>query len=109
MNRKLTAIIFCMLCAVSHAQKSTELYIPIGRSPGLSAQGKTIIGTVTAINGDTITVGDKVFAVTDKTKIFLDRSQAKLTNTYGSRSDIKLGVFVEGHLSEWIKIQTKGQ
>lgn len=105
MNKNLTAVIFCLLCSVCEAQRTTELYIPIGRSPGLSTQGKTIIGTVIAINGDEIVVGDKTFLMSDKTKIFLDRSQAKLTNLYGVRSDIKAGVFVEAYASEWIKVR----
>lgn len=106
MNKNLTAIIFCMLCAVSHAQKSTELYIPIGRSPGLSAQGKTITGTVTKVDGDTITVGAHTIRVTADTKIFLDRSAVKKISSYGSRSDIKLGAFVESYTSEWLKIRS---
>lgn len=105
MNRQLIAVVFVLNCAVCEAQRTTELYIPIGKSPGLSIAGKTIIGTVTAINGDAVAVGDKVISITGKTKIFLDRSQARLTNTYGSRSDIKVGAFVESY-SDWIKIRS---
>lgn len=106
MNKNLTAVIFCLLCAVCEAQKSTELYIPIGKSPGLSIAGKTITGTVTKVDGDTITVGAHTIRITADTKIFLDRSQAKLTNLYGAKQDIKVGVFVEGYLSEWLKIRS---
>lgn len=98
-----------MFCAVCEAQRTTELYIPIGKSPGLSISGKTIVGFVTKVESDQITIGDKVIQLTADTKIFLDRSAVKLTNLYGARQDIKAGAFVEAYASEWIKIQTKGQ
>lgn len=106
MDKNLTAAIFCLLCTVCEAQRTTELYIPIGRSPGLSAQGKTIIGTVIAINGDEIVVGDRIIRLTAGTKIFLDRSRIKQTNLYGVKADIKVGAFVEGYLSDWVKLRS---
>ena len=100
----LMVVSFSFLC---HAQKSTELFIPIGKSPGLSAQGKTVQGTVTKIEGDTVFLGNTQVLLNSKTKIFLDRSEVKKTNTVGTRDHIKVGEFVEAYLSEWIKIRSK--
>lgn len=106
MNKQLIAVVFVLNCAVCEAQRTTELYIPIGKSPGLSISGKTIVGFITKVESDQITIGDKVVFITDKTKIFLDRSAVRKSNSYGTRSDVKVGAYVEAHASEWIKIRS---
>ena len=98
------SVVFCLSLT---AQKATELFIPIGKSPGLSAQGKTIQGTISKVEGNKITIGEKSIEVSDKTKIFLDRSEVKKTSTIGTRADIVAGVFVESFSDEWIKIRSK--
>ena len=101
-----------------HGQKATEIYIPIGRSPGLSG-AQTIIGTVQAINaqdGFVAIAGPRRtwrIQLTDRTKIWLDRSALRMTNTYGRFADIEQGVMVEikyegraredGGRCEWMK------
>lgn len=98
----LASVVFCLSL---EAQKTTELFIPIGKSPGLSEKGRTIIGTVIKIEGAQITVGNKVSRLSEKAKVFLDRSQVKKTNTLGTLADIQVGSFVEIFPSEWIKVR----
>jgi hypothetical protein len=101
------------------AQKKTEIYIPVGKSPGISGK-LTTIGKVQAVNlkDSTITIaqdsGNKTIRIVSDTEIYLDKSRLKLTNQRGSLSDIKKGQSVEAKykdnnpgrgLIEWIKIQ----
>lgn len=108
----------------AHGQKTTEIYIPIGKSPGLSGK-LTLMGTIEGIDaGDRIikiagpsrTISVKV---TDRTKIWLDRSRIRLTNIEGSFADLREGRLVEvmyeakepeeKEAAQWIKVQVSEQ
>lgn len=120
--KSLRMFAFCVLIAVSsgYAQKVTERYIPIGKSPGLSGKHTSIgpIGAVDVHRG-TLTYADSSGTVTvkvdKKTKIWLDRSKQKLMNMEGSLSECKKGNIVEvkfrnnerreGAAAEWIKVE----
>lgn len=93
----------------------TEQFIPIGRSPGLSGTG-TAIGSIQARQGNAVTVADargaQTFRVTDRTRIWIDRSAQKLTNVRGSVSDLQPGRRIEvkrqdkeKDAAEWIKVE----
>ena len=100
------------------AQKSTELYIPIGQSPGLSGI-HTVMGQIDQVNLQNQTLrmtgpsGSYNVKLTGHTLIFLDRSKAGLTNTYGKMADCLVGDTVEVKFEdnshnkpvEWIKVQ----
>jgi hypothetical protein len=103
------------------AQKMTEQFIPVGQSPGLSGK-YTVIGTVQAVNvrNQTVTIAGPAGAwsakVTERTRIWLDRSKIRLANVKGTFADLRTGVTVEvkqeDHTrasadgpAEWIKIQ----
>ena len=100
------------------AQEATEMYIPIGQSPGISSK-TTVIGTVQALNAAarTVTVagssGAQTFEVTEKTRIWLDKSALRQANQGGSLADLRQGRRVEvkplpaGAKSgaDWIKVQ----
>ncbi len=103
------------------AQQATELYIPIGRSPGLSGQ-HTVIGHVREITADhtmTVVGTDRVWTVrmADYSRVFLDRSRAGLPNTYGTHDDCKPGVLVEvkfegrceptSVVCDWVKVRPR--
>lgn len=100
------------------AQEATEMYVPIGQSPGIS--GKTsVVGNVQALNAAarTLTVtgpsGTQTFVITDKTRIWLDRSAGKQANRGGSLADLQQGRRVEVKpqaagaraTADWIKVQ----
>jgi hypothetical protein len=103
------------------AQEMTERYIPVGQSPGLSGK-YTVIGKIQTINvrDQTVaivgTTGSWSAKITERTKIWLDRSKLRLTNRKGTFSDLRQGVTVEvkhedhrrgvsSGPAEWIKVQ----
>jgi hypothetical protein len=105
-------------------QRSTERYVPIGRSPGLSGK-HTVIGTVESVNMESRTltcVYDSITVrvrCTDKTRIWLDRSKTKLTNIAGSLKDCRQGMLMEvkfvdndrktDGVADWIKVAVGGE
>ena len=123
--RKLTIGIVGMgalLCGASraNAQKATEFYIPVGKSPGISGVS-TAIGTcheidvreqVVTIQGQSLTWTG---TVTSRTKIWLDRSKLGLPNQKGTFADLQQGLRIEvkyegnertsGAACEWIKVE----
>jgi hypothetical protein len=100
------------------AEKATELYIPIGQSPGLSGK-YTVMGQVDQVNLQKQTLkmsgaaGSYTVNLTKHTIIYLDRSKARLTNIYGTLADCKVGETVEVKFEDnspnkpiqWIKVQ----
>ena len=116
----ITAIICTMMIGVFsvQAEKSTELYIPIGQSPGLSSE-YTVMGKIDQVDSQNQTIkmsgpsGSYTVKLTTHTSIYLDRSKVKRTNTYGTLSDCHTGNLVEVKFEdnsrskpvEWIKVQ----
>ncbi len=108
------------LCASSHAhgQKATEQYIPIGQSPGVS-QKYSSIGQVAAVNPATQTVtiadpaGPRTVRITDKTRIWLDRTKLQQPNVPGRFADLQQGRRVEvkyadperRDVADWVKVE----
>lgn len=106
-----------------HGQKATEMYIPLGQSPGASGK-HTVIGKIETFNlqSRTVTIagssGAHTATITSRTKIWLDRSTMKLTNQKGTFSDLQVGRTVEVKYedpkqmgkgsAEWIKVQLTG-
>ena len=107
--------------AAPSAQMVTEQYIPIGQSPGLSGK-HTVIGKLQSVNPQekTCTVAGTTGAlnvrITERTKIWLDRSKLQQPNLTGTLADLRPGATVEvkpeGHQSgvssgpaDWIKVQ----
>jgi len=109
-----------LLGAISYAygQKETERYIPIGQSPGLS-QKYTSIGELAEVDprAKTVTIADpagrRTVKITEKTRIWLDRSKLKQTNLTGSFADLQKGRRVEvkyddpqrREVAEWVKVE----
>ena|SRR5580765_719852 len=95
------------------AQKSTEMYIPIGQSPGLSGKS-TIMGKIMKINSSerSLQIGEKWVKISNQTHIWLDRSQLKAPNLVGTYADCSQGLLAEAKLvnkditvAEWLKLQ----
>ena len=120
-NHGKSIILSAILCGISYhvqAQRATEVYIPVGKSPGLSgrycAMGR--VETVNTANG-TMNIKQgaemKTCRITAGTEIYLDNSKRKLPNKKGAFSDIKQGLMVEvkyknnkpDGLIEWVKVQ----
>jgi hypothetical protein len=117
--RKLITVagtVIALLGGVSHAhgQKSTERYIPIGQSPGLSGK-TTYVGTIDAVAPEkrTITAGGHTVRITERTRIWQDRSRQKLGARSGDIGDLRPGRRVEikyddparPQAADWIKVE----
>jgi hypothetical protein len=106
--------------SAAFGQRLTEMYIPIGQSPGLSGK-YTLIGTVSAVDAQSRRItcayeaGSTTVQVTERTRIWLDRSKAKLPSVKGTLSDCGVGRRMEakyvnnerrpGGEAEWIKVE----
>ena len=104
--------------APAHAQRSTEQFIPIGKSPGISEK-VTAIGTLVTVKPleHLFTVseagGRRNVRMNERTQIWLDRSAHKLPNIPGSYADIQPGRRVEVKFvdpirrdtAEWSKVE----
>lgn len=96
------------------AQQTTERYIPIGQSPGVSGK-YSYIGEIVAMDGDTITVAEAAerhtIKLTEQTDIWIDRNKSLQRNLVGTRSDCRVGRLVEvmhtaedDNTAKWVKI-----
>jgi hypothetical protein len=103
----------------AHGQKATEMFIPIGQSPGLSNK-ISIVGTIETIDARARTIvvagpsGSWNTTITDRTKIWLDKSKLRLSNQKGTFTDLRKGLLVEVKYEEtgvsrgpadWVKVQ----
>jgi hypothetical protein len=99
------------------AQRTTEQFIPIGQSPGVS-NVLSYIGEIESVDqsASTVTVagpdGSMTFRLTDSTDVWLDRSGMQQSNGVGSLADLAPGRRVEvkyqdpetREVAEWIKV-----
>ncbi|MFI5404002.1 MAG: hypothetical protein ACHQ1G_13770 [Planctomycetota bacterium] len=118
MRRTLLLLVALGVLAAPRAQgqKATERFIPIGKSPGLSGK-RTYMGKIGTVDADGRTIGGKTWSatVTDRTRIWLDRTKLGLSNTKGTVKDLKPGAVIEVKYegrekktsgpAEWIKIE----
>lgn len=114
------AVVLSGSASSAHGQRATEMYIPVGQSPGLSGK-HTVVGKIKTINAQdrTLTIvgsaGTHTATITSRTKIWLDRSKLRLANQKGTFSDCQEGRTVEikyedpkqmgRGAAEWVKIQ----
>jgi hypothetical protein len=101
-----------------HGQEMTEMYIPIGQSPGVSGKS-SLIGTIDSVNlqNQTLAIsgitGIQAVVLTDRTRVWLDRTQARLSNEVGTLANLQKGLKVEvkfrdanqKRVAEWVKVQ----
>ncbi len=104
----------------AHGQKATEMFVPLGQSPGLSGK-VTIIGSIETISARNRTIvvtgsaGSWSVQVTKRTQIWLDRSTLRLSSQNGTFADLRKGRLVEVKYegskrkskgpAEWIKVE----
>lgn len=102
-----------------YAQQTTERYIPIGYSPGVS-DNYSYVGKIVAVDraNHSITVeddsGTRTMRVTKATHIWLDRTKRRDENTSGTYEDCEVGRKVEimhraddDETAAWIKIESQ--
>lgn len=99
------------------AQEATERFIPIGQSPGVSGN-YAYLGEIVAADSvnRTVTVqgpqGSRTIALTERTRIWLDRSAHRQRNLLGAFADLQVGRRVEvkyedrerRERADWIKV-----
>ena len=99
----------------ANAQQSTEQYIPIGESPGVSDE-QMVKGTISAVDYDARTVqvrmttGTQTVKMVGSTRYYLDRTKHKRTNLSAKIEDCRVGRKVEVKVDadstvDWIKIE----
>ena len=101
-----------------HAQKETERYIPLGQSPGVS-QKYTSIGEIADVDQQKqmVTIvepaGRRTVKITEKTRVWLDRTKLKQANLTGSFADLQTGRRIEvkyedperRQVADWVKVE----
>jgi hypothetical protein len=106
--------------SIAFAQRATELFIPIGKSPGLSGK-YTTIGIVESLDTQkqSIVISDSGRSLTilcsRATKFYVDCSSSGKPNIMGTMSHCKKGILAEvkyfenkvGGVAEWIKVKEK--
>ena len=115
-----TSLLMCSLMGspVTFAQQSTEQFIPIGMSPGISDK-YSYIGSIISVDEATNTFtmqsnrGRKTITVSPSTRFWLDKSKIKQTNLKASFDDCQVGSMVEvmhdrsnDDVADWIKIES---
>jgi hypothetical protein len=99
------------------AQKASEQFIPIGRSPGISGV-QSYQGVIEAVDPQrqTISMWDRTapqgITITGQTRIWIDRSKQGQTNLEGGFADLNVGRQIEVKFedvqrrdsAEWIKV-----
>lgn len=114
------ATLLVLASSSAFAQRSTEMYIPIGKSPGISGK-QTTIGTISDVKQQDRVIacsnasGSMWAKISAKTRIWLDRSKAKLPNTPGTFADCAKGRTIEvkyvtndrrdGGEADWVKVE----
>jgi hypothetical protein len=114
----LCAVLLAASASSAWAQRSTEQFIPVGESPGVSkslsyqgridgadARSKTV--TIQSVDGSMLTV-----RIGTRTRMWLDRSRIQLPNISAQPSDLQAGRRIEVRFIDparrdtvdWIKI-----
>jgi len=122
MRRLLRAVVLLGVSVAApgpaYPQKATEQFIPLGQSPGVSGKLTWIgevVGTDTARRTLSIdgAQGAHTAKITEKTRIFLDRSKLKQSNVTGTIADLQKGRRVEVKFegpgptpaADWVKVE----
>ncbi len=112
----LASLILLLLSSISfaYAQKATEIFIPMGKSPGISYK-YSYMGKIESVNRQnrTIKADGRNIKVSSDTKIWLDRTALGAANIAGRFADLKSGRLVEikyvnvdrRQVAEWIKVK----
>ncbi len=104
--------------SLASAQQATERFIPLGRSPGLS-DTYTEVGAIESVDLAVRSLdflspaGPRTVRISERTRIWLDRSALKLTNLSGRIEHCQPGHRVEIHYEDperrefaaWIKLE----
>ena len=96
------------------AQQATEIYIPIGESPGVS-KSDSIIGSITSVDHQryqmviSVAGESRTITMTQSTRYYIDKSSDRKQNRYGDFDDCESGQRIEAYVDDngeavWVKI-----
>ncbi len=110
----LVAVAAILAPAPASPHPATEVYIPIGMSPGVSGR-MTVTGRIMGYDevDGTMRVDaqgvERTIALGENVPVYVDRSKARKRNSYGSYRDYHVGRMVEIKVldgaTEWIKVE----
>lgn len=113
----LAGVLAAGVAAPAAAQRTTEQFIPVGQSPGVSGVS-AYLGTITAVDSVRRRVtlgaagGELTVQLSDTTRIWLDYSGQRRPAVAGTRADLAVGRTAEVKYldparksgAEWIKV-----
>ncbi len=91
---------FALVAYTTQAQQAAEIFIPIGKSPGISNQN-SILGNIKSVDSQRNSIivsndsGTYTVKISADTQIWLDNSKSGKTNQTGTRADCQPGRRVE--------------
>lgn len=123
MNARYTVLVLVAMAAfgmpgAAVAQEATEQFIPIGESPGVSRE-ESYLGECVAYDAEDRVLqmhdnrGTRRILITEKTRIWLDRSPIEETNVVGDPGDLLPGRRMEvryadpddKEVADWVKVE----
>jgi hypothetical protein len=123
MNARYTVLVLVAMAAfgmpgAAVAQEATEQFIPIGESPGVSRE-ESYLGECVAYDAEDRVLqmhgnrGIRRILITEKTRIWLDRSPIEQTNVVGDPGDLLPGRRMEvryadpddKEVADWVKVE----
>ena len=123
MNARYTVLVLVAMAAFGMpggavAQEATEQFIPIGESPGVSGE-ESYLGECVAYDAEDRVLqmhgnrGIRRILITEKTRIWLDRSPIEETNVVGDPGDLLPGRRMEvryadpddKEVADWVKVE----
>ena len=104
--------------SIARSQEATEMFIPLGMSPGVSNKA-ALMGAIDSVDEKgrslriTTASGPSTVEITERTRIWQDRSPLKMSNQTGTFADLQKGRKVEVKLergdgkrtADWVKVQ----
>jgi hypothetical protein len=113
--RRPLAVLLLAIALPVLAQKETEIFVPIGESPGVSGK-LTLVAALGPVDAAarTLRMGNLPIRIDDRTRIWIDRSKLRQSNGVGTMADLTTGALAEvrfrgdnasAAVADWIKVQ----
>lgn len=107
--------LFLIIGNTALSQQATEVYIPIGQSPGVSGRD-SIIGSISTVDREryrmmiSVAGETKMVTMTPATRYYLDKTRARKQNKTSSFEDCEVGQRIEAYVDDdgnavWVKIE----
>lgn len=109
------ATLFLIVGNTALSQQATEVYIPIGKSPGVSGRD-SVIGSISSVDHEryrmTISVAGemRIVKMSKATRYYVDKTRTRKQNKTSSFEDCEVGQRIEAYVDDdgnavWVKIE----